>query len=325
MNLEILDLLRCPSCGSKLSYADDGKTTVNPNLLCHTCSKKFPITNGIPRFVPADNYSNNFGFQWNKFDRTQLDTHTGLPLSQKRFFTYSGWEPGELKGKWVLDIGCGSGRFAEVALGQGAKVVAVDYSSAVDACWRNLGADPSLYVVQASIYELPFRPSAFDFVYCFGVLQHTPDVRGAFMALAPQLKPGGKLAVDVYPRLLRNILMSKYWVRPITKRLPQDRLFGLVKLMVKTLLPVSLVIGRIPAIGPKLRYAIPVANYEPDFPLSSAQVREWAILDTFDMLAPVHDHPQSASTLMSWFTAAGLQNIEVFRKGFYVGRGVKPL
>jgi hypothetical protein len=54
----------------------------------------------------------------------------------------------------------------------------------------------------------------------------------------------------------------------------------------------SLFIGRIPRIGPKLRHAIPVANHEPDWPLSPARVREWAILDTFDMLAPAYDHPQ---------------------------------
>ena len=30
----------------------------------------FPIINGVPRFVPADNYTNSFGFQWNKFQKT---------------------------------------------------------------------------------------------------------------------------------------------------------------------------------------------------------------------------------------------------------------
>jgi hypothetical protein len=94
--------------------------------------------------------------------------------------------------------------------------------------------------------------------------------------------------------------------------------------MVKILLPVSLRIGRVPRIGRKLRYVIPVLNHEPDWPLTHEQVREWALLNTFDMLSPTYDHPQSAETLRGWFEEAGMTNIEVFRRGFNVGRAVKP-
>ena len=47
------------------------------------------------------------------------------------------------------------------------------------------------------------------------------------------------------------------------------------------------------------------------------------MLDTFDMLAPAYDQPQSAETLRGWFQAAGLQDVEIFRSGFLVGRGRK--
>ena len=78
-----------------------------------------------------------------------------------------------------------------------------------------------------------------------------------------------------------------------------------------------------PIIGSKLRYAIPVANYEGIYPLSPSQLRQWAVLDTFDMLAPAHDSPQSAATLRAWFTLAGLRDVEVFRAGHVVGRGTR--
>ena len=172
-------------------------------------------------------------------------------------------------------------------------------------------------------YHLPFRKERFDFVYCLGVLQHTPDVEKAFLALPEQLGHGGQLVVDVYPKLLLNLLWSKYWLRPLTKRLPAEQLFRLVLVLVKMLLPISLLIGRIPRFGRKLRYAIPVANYAPDFPLSKAQIKEWAVLDTFDMLAPMYDQPQSARALLTWFRKAGLQDIDVFRRGHLVGRGIK--
>jgi hypothetical protein len=45
------------------------------------------------------------------------------------------------------------------------------------------------------------------------------------------------------------------------------------------------------------------------------------LLDTYDMLSPRHDSPQSAATLRSWFADAGLEQIEVFRDGQVVGRG----
>ena len=93
---------------------------------------------------------------------------------------------------------------------------------------------------------------------------------------------------------------------------------------VPLLLPVSRVLGRAPKVGRWLRHAVPVSNYEGIYPLSEAQLKEWAVLDTFDMLSPVHDHPQSAETVAAWLREAGLNRPEVFRPSHLVGRGEKP-
>src|SRR6185295_9458110 len=158
---------------------------------------------------------------------------------------------------------------------------AVDYSEAVDACWKNLGGNERLTVLQADIYHLPFRAEAFDFIYCLGVLQHTPHVRDAFHALPPFLKHNGSIVIDLYPKLLRNLLWSKYWVRPITKRLPTKVLFALVKRWTPTLLSISRTLSRVPFVGAKLRYAVPVVNYEGVYPLPAHMLEQWAVLDTF--------------------------------------------
>ena len=80
----------------------------------------------------------------------------------------------------------------------------------------------------------------------------------------------------------------------------------------------------VPAVGRRLRHALPIANYDRLLPLTPAQLREWAVLDTFDMLAPTHDHPQRVETLRAWFDRAGLVDAEVFRDGLVIGRGRQP-
>jgi SAM-dependent methyltransferase len=316
---DFLALLCCRFCRGPLTQPDEY------SLRCHSCAASFPVVDGVPRFVSAENYASSFGLQWNQFRRTQLDSYSGLPISRQRFLRYTGWTEADLRGALVLDVGCGAGRFTEVALSFGARVVAIDYSAAVDACRRNHDGVRDLLVVQADIYNLPFRPGAFDRVYCLGVLQHTPDVEKAFRALPPMLKPGGALAVDVYPKLWTDWLWPKYWLRPVTRRMRPDALFASVRTAVRWLWPVSVAAGRVPAVGRKLRYLIPVVNYEGIYPLPPEQLKDWAVLDTFDMLAPAYDQPQAAETLESWLRSSGLVDVEVFRSGFIVGRGRRRL
>ena len=327
MRTSFLSILRCPRCARELRLRgpEDAPGRVEQGTLaCGGCGAENPVVDGIPRFVSSDNYSTSFGFQWNRFRRTQLDSHSGHPITRERFFAQSGWTSVALRGARVLDVGCGAGRFAEIALASGAEVVALDYSGAVDACRANLGGSGSLDVVQGSVYELPFRKESFDFVYCFGVLQHTPDPDAAFAALPAQLRPGGRLAVDVYPRMLVNALLPRYWVRPLTRRIPPEKLFLLVERALPVVYPISSALARVPKLGRKLRHLVPVSNYEGVLPLSVEQHREWSLLDTFDMLSPAHDHPRSAAQVQRWFEQAGLEEVEVFRPGHLVGRGRKP-
>lgn len=328
MKLELLNRLCCPKCRggltSKSNEADGTFEIETGSLSCNTCNLSFPIENSIPRFVPAENYAANFGMQWNLFRKTQLDSFSKQTISHDRFFGYTGWSKEELRGKWVLDVGCGAGRFSEIALACGANVVSIDYSSAVNACWENNKENECIHVVQGDIYSLPFPVGSFDFVYCLGVLQHTPDVRRSFFELPKMLRDGGKLCVDVYPFGWQVFFMAKHWLRPITTRLCQKRLFSIVCRWAPRLLPLSRFVSKIPFIGRKLRWVIPVANYEGVYPLSQGQLVEWAILDTFDWLAPAHDHPQSFDTLVEWFDESQLIDVDVFRHGHLVGRGRKP-
>ena len=326
MKIQLLDLLRCPLTQQKLlltNPVDSGEDIVS-GLLTTECGKYFyPIKNGIPRFVPTSNYADNFGMQWNHFRQTQLDSYSGQKISKDRFFHATGWLPQEMEGQWILDVGCGAGRFAEVALNAGAKVIALDYSSAIDACYENLRNHSNLHLVQGDIYALPFPDLTFPYIYSLGVLQHTPDVEKAFHSLVPKLGPTGKLCVDFYWKRFRTMLHAKYLFRPITKRMPQDLLFSLLQKITPSLLLMSNALRKIPLVGKLLMRAIPVANYCGIFPLTDKQLQEWALLDTFDMLAPAYDQPQSAQTIKKWFAQDQMEKIEVFQASHLVGRGCK--
>lgn len=328
MRRELLPLLRSPRTGKQLEIAsvasERGGDIETGELTTADGSETYPIRAFVPRFVPKENYAETFGFQWNRFRTTQLDSTSGTSISRDRFYSFSGWSPSELEGKLVLDVGCGTGRFAEIALAAGAKVVAVDFSSAVDACRANFAGNPRLHVVQADIHSLPFEPAAFDFVYCFGVLQHTPEPARAFASLPDMLVPGGRIAIDVYPKLPLNALWPKYWLRHVTRHVSAPRLFGMVERATPALLGASRRLRRVPGVGRWLKYAVPVVNYEGVYPLSERQLSEWAVLDTFDMLSPRYDNPQSMERVRGWLDGAGLSDVTVERRGFIVARGRKP-
>jgi hypothetical protein len=164
----------------------------------------------------------------------------------------------------------------------------------------------------------------FSFAYSLGVLQHTPDVAGAFSALPPMVIGGGRLCVDFYQKSWKSALLPKYWLRPLTKRLPKAWLFAILEPLVPVLLPLSQRLGRVPAVGSELKRLVPVANYAGILPLSQQQHVEWSLLDTFDWLSPEFDSPQRAQTVKNWLERAGLEHIEVRKAGHLVARGTVP-
>ena len=115
LSADLQDILRCLSCGGKLESAPA------QGYVCPGCKRAYPKVNGIARFVDAQHYAASFGFQWHRYKKTQLD-HDEVRESDRHFRIKTSLRPEELRGKLVLDVGCGMGRFAEVATRWGARV-----------------------------------------------------------------------------------------------------------------------------------------------------------------------------------------------------------
>lgn len=273
----------------------------------------FPLSRGVYRFVEDDDYAESFGFQWNRFEKTQIDRYRrGYRQSRDRFFAATEWDAHELCGQRILEVGSGAGRFTQVVLDETeAELCTVDVSSAVDANFRNNGPNERLHLFQASIYELPFAPRQFDKVFCFGVLQHTPDVRQSLECLVEMVRPGGELVVDFYPiKGWYTKIHVKYLLRPITRRMANAALMGLIEKHSDRLVATYRAAHRF-RIGRVAKRLIPVCDIDGTLPpdLDESSLREWVILDTFDMFSPRYDQPQRISTVERWFRALGMSSI----------------
>lgn len=298
MNISIIN----PKNKSTLSYTEKGLVDSLGNI--------FLIINGVPRISNLENYTDNFGMQWNKFDKTQLDNETeGINLSSLRFFAATDWHKEDLTGKSVLEVGSGAGRFSKVVLEKTKAVLySIDYSNAVTANYNNNNqiAPDRFHLFQASVYEMPFPDDSFDKVFCFGVLQHTPDFEESVKALIAKAKQGGEIIVDFYPiKGWWTKINAKYLLRPITKKMSHERLFRLIEKNIDWLININYLLHRI-GLGFTTRF-LPICNIKESFPktLSKSQLREWAILDTFDQYSPQHDNPKRISDVVKMFERHG--------------------
>jgi SAM-dependent methyltransferase len=272
----------------------------------------FFIVRGALRLVREDNYTKSFGFQWNKFVKTQIDRESkNLAFSKSRFFAETNWDKEDLSGKDVLEVGSGAGRFTQVVLQETeANLYSIDYSDAVTANYKNNGHyGERLKLFQASIYEMPFPDNSFDKVFCFGVLQHTPDFKRSVKCLIDKVKPGGEVVVDFYPiRGWWTKIHAKYLLRPITKKMNHEKLLSLIEKNIGWLMSLYFFFEKI-KIGKVTNRFLPICDVNRTLPhdLSKEELKEWVILDTFDMFSPEHDHPQRIDLVRKWFEEYGIE------------------
>ncbi len=288
---------------------------------------EWPIIDFIPRFVPLTNYADSFSLQWGNHPDIMYELDTGLTLFEDRFKKETRWEK-DLNGQVILEAGCGTGCFTRYALETGATVLSFDLGAgSVRSNYKKNGHHENLLIVQASIYEMPFAKN-FDKVFCFGVLQHTPDPRKSFAALIQMLKPQGKIATDIYALVKwtrhHGMLKTKYFLRRWTAEMPPEKLYAWIKLYVGIMWPIVNVIKYFP-LGKMLNQHLLFDNYPARLPnMRNEKFKEFAIVDIMDMLGAAYDFPVTKDEFTRWHLDEQLKSIDVdYGYNGLEGRGMR--
>lgn len=278
--------------------------------------EKYTIVKTIPRFVPADNYASAFGLQWKTFSKTQHDKYDHSSLSKDRLERCLGFPLQELKGKTLLEVGSGSGRFTELLVDAGTLVHSVDLSVAVEANKENIGDKENFIIAQASVYELPFPKASFDFVLCIGVIQHTPSPEKTISALWEMVAPGGKIIMDHYRWRFSYYFNTKPLWRHYMKRLSPEKSMTKIKKHVAFFFPLHWKYRNNKIASWLLHRISPLIEYIKVFPERDYQWHyELSLLDTYDSLTDYYKHLRTEKSIYNTLKNLGASKIEVWRGG----------
>ncbi len=220
----------------KLKIIDQKDSEILSGLfVCKECNSEYKIKNGVPIFVnlwqekdKEKITSSRFGWQWTHFSNFDIDIETKKFLewiypTDKDFF----------RNKIILDAGCGMGRHCIIAQHLGAEeVIGIDLGSSVFPAYENTKKYTNIHIIQADIYNLPFKEESFDFIYSIGVIHHLPDPQKGFVNLLKYLRQKGKINIFVYGRENNGWII--YFVNPIRKYITS-------KIQLKLLLYISLI------------------------------------------------------------------------------------
>lgn len=241
-----------------------------------------------------------YGLQWNQFRIIRSDE------DRVTFRNRTGLDHAALENQVVLDAGCGMGRYLRIAAESGAAlIVGLDLSLAVVAA-RELTATLSrVAVVRGDLLKVPFPPGSFDHIYSLGVLDHTPNPRAAFLGLARLLKPGGRIAIWVYPRQRAAVESMMNAQRAVSTRLP----VGLLEVLCRLASPVGALKRKLMSSRLRAVERLGVALHLATIGVSMHPDHEVRICDTLDWYAPKYLSRHSLDEIRDWFVEAGLVDV----------------
>ena len=130
----------------------------------------------------------------------------------------------DLKGKRVLDIGCGGGILTEAIAREGAEVTGIDQGEKVIkiAKLHSLESQLNINYEQINIENfIKKNKQKFDVITCLEMLEHVPDPASVIKACSQILKPDGKLFLSTINRNTKSFLFAIIGAEYILKLLPK--------------------------------------------------------------------------------------------------------
>ena len=182
----------------------------------------------------------------------------------------------------------------------------MDLSRAVEAARELTAGLDRVSLIRGDLLRLPFAAESFDIIYSLGVLDHTPDPRSAFLGLARLLKPGGRIAVWVYPRerpLVEWIMNAQ---RAVSTRLP----LPLLELLCRLTAPIGGLKRRLFASRRRVVQRLGVALHLLTIGVSMHPDAEVRVCDTLDWYAPRYLSRHTFEEVAGWFHEAGLSDVD---------------
>lgn len=270
--------------------------------------------------------SRSFGYEWLRYD-VDLGKE-----NREIFFSDSQINEESLKGKVILDAGCGMGRYTRIAGSMGDEIIGVDLSQSILKAYQITRNNPFAHIVQGDILHLPFREKQFDIIYSLGVLHHTPDARQSFLSLTRYIKKEGIISIWVYGTAGKfhdfktNPLREerqRYTKSNMAKRLHwfivyvREIVFKTVRLVTTRMYVPLLYLLCYPlaAIG-----KVPLLKY-----LTASVHKNWRVRlqENFDWFSPQYQSHHTKEEVLDWFKEAELDNVSILRHGFIPKVGLR--
>jgi SAM-dependent methyltransferase len=203
---ELLGRVLCPRDNGSLMLPKgiSSKSVVTASVKCDTCGAEAEIRNGILRLVPLQR----------PLDQTMVDEQRSRDSWAEQYEDhFEEWEntvelrvvmqhSETLRGKTILDLGCGTGRITRHLIPRARAVVAADFSEESLRLFANsLDSNVDVGLVWSDATQLVVSPGSFDVVISIQVLEHLPteNQRKQFLSLARSaLSPDGVFLMSAY-------------------------------------------------------------------------------------------------------------------------------